>query len=120
MLLAALASSAAAQISTTYFLGANYGTKPRTDPLYVENDFDLYYPLGGCPLGPTCDNTVYPAVVFIHGGAPDLPTLCISSSLMLPVSVLKTSAGYVSVTSHLLASSSIAISPACQATMPVK
>lgn len=59
---------AAAQVSTNYVLGASYGTKPRSDPLYSENLFDLFYPLGGCPLSPGCDNTVYPVAIFIRGG----------------------------------------------------
>ena len=68
-----LASAAGAQVSTSYVLGANYGNKPRTDPLYQENSFDLFYPLGGCPLSPECDNTVYPVVVFIRGGNSNHP-----------------------------------------------
>jgi hypothetical protein len=89
----AAAAPAPAQISTTYFLGSNYGTKPRTDPLYPENAFDLYYPLGGCPLGPGCANTTYPVVVFIHGGNSNAPSSGPSSLSPLNVSML--SAGFV-------------------------
>ena len=89
----AAAAPAPAQISTSYVLGANYGTKPRIDPLYAENAFDIYYPLGGCPLGPGCANTTYPVVIFIRGGNSNNPTTGPTSLGALNVSLLE--AGFV-------------------------
>ena len=89
----ATAAAAPAQISTTYFLGANYGTKPRTDPLYAENAYDLYYPLGGCPLGPGCANATYPVAIFIRGGNSNAPTTGPTS--LGPTNVQLLSQGFV-------------------------
>ena len=91
--LAGLAPTAASQVSTTYFLGANYGVKPRADPLYAENAFDLFYPLGGCPLGPGCANTVYPVVVFIRGGNSNSPLP--GPQALSPLCVKMLEAGFV-------------------------
>lgn len=93
LLAAAPGPPASAQVTTTYFLGANYGDKPRTDPLYAENAFDLFYPLGGCPLSPGCGNTAYPVAVFIRGG--NTNTSVPSPSFLSPFHQALLSAGFV-------------------------
>jgi len=93
LIASALALPAGAQVSTSYFLGSNYGNKPRIDPLYGENSFDLFYPLGGCPLSPSCDNTVYPVAVFIHGGNSNQPLT--GPDVLSPLCVSLLAAGFV-------------------------
>lgn len=71
--LALLLFAAPAAAAGPYWLGLNYGDKAPSDPLYSENQFDLFYPDGACPVFAGCRPSALPVAVLLRGGNDNNP-----------------------------------------------
>lgn len=68
---AVLSPPAGAQI--TFFFGIQYANKLPSDPTYAETTLDIFYPSGGCPAVPGCENQPRPTCVMLRGGNSNNP-----------------------------------------------
>ncbi len=88
-----LALGASASATGPFYLGLNYGNKPPTDPLYLDNQFDLFYPNGVCPVMQGCRPSSNPVVVLLHGGNTNNPL--VGPGALSPLGQLLLTKGFV-------------------------